>query len=417
LRYQDLGLGYQSGQWYQLSATVDYRGPNPVLSFAIGGQTVYTLTDTTTGTHTDRPTAFDVGFGPVPWGLANGSIFADGVLVVDQASIVNPSPTPTTTSSPTPTITPTTTVTPTITVTPTPVVCGVATCTPTPTATASPTATATATRTNTPTATGTPTATSTVTGTVAPTATPTAGAGNTLLSGGFEEASFAAGGWSTDLLGSGSAAAIVTSPVFSGSHAARFTTTTQANGEHAFAVQTFSWPASDVVSAQAYVQPQVASLQFTSKVFGLETRGFNSWTTRAGFAVSGSTFGVLLTTRDGVLRYQDLGLGYQSGQWYQLSTTVDYRGPNPVLSFAIGGQTVYTLTDTTTGTHTDRPTALDVGFGPVPWGLANGSIFADGVLVVDQASIANPSPTPTTTSSPTPTITPTTTVTPTITVT
>src|SRR5581483_8103071 len=125
--------------------------------------------------------------------------------------------------------------------------------------------------------------------TVTPTGTPTAGAGNTLLSGGFEEASFAAGGWSTDVGGTGSAAAIVTSPVFSGSHAARFTTTTQQNGEHAYVLQGFGWPASNVVSAQAYVQPQVASLQYYSKVFGLETRGPNSWTTRAGFTVSGRT--------------------------------------------------------------------------------------------------------------------------------
>ncbi|HZR01228.1 MAG TPA: galactose oxidase-like domain-containing protein, partial [Chloroflexota bacterium] len=213
-------------------------------------------------------------------------------------------------------------------------------------------------------------------------------------------ASFAAGGWSTDLLGSGSTAALVPTPVFSGAQAAKLTTTTQANGEHAYAVQTFSWPASDVVSAQAYVQPQVASLQYYSKVFGLETRGLNSWTTRAGFVVSGSTFGALLTTRDGVLRYQDLGLSYQSGQWYQLSTTVDYRGPNPVLSFAIGGQTVYTLTDTTTGTHTDRPTAFDVGFGPVAWGAANGSVVADAVVIWNPSSPPTPTPSPTVTPTP-----------------
>jgi hypothetical protein len=86
-----------------------------------------------------------------------------------------------------------------------------------------------------PTATATSTLTPTVTQTGTPTQTVTPAPGSILFSDGFEEGSFAAGGWTLAESGAGSAAQIVTSPVWSGNYAASFATSTQQNGQQAFA--------------------------------------------------------------------------------------------------------------------------------------------------------------------------------------
>jgi hypothetical protein len=274
---------------------------------------------------------------------------------------------------------------------------------PNATATVTPTGTATSTPTPTPTATSTPTA------------TPTVPASAVIFSDGFDETSFAAGGWSLDVAGTGASAQLVTSPVWSGAQAGSFSTLTQSSGQHAFAEHDFSWPSSQVVEARTMVQPQVSAIQFNGKVFSLETRGPHSWGVRSGFALGPSTFGVIYTTRDGVFHYIDLGLTYQSGQWYELALSVDYRGSNPVLQFQIGGTTVYSVTDTTVGTNIDVPIALRVGFGPGAWGNNSGGVTVDDAFVWDVGAIPltpTATATSTSTSTPTPTITATTTNTP-----
>jgi hypothetical protein len=252
----------------------------------------------------------------------------------------------------------------------------------TPTATASTAATVipTVTPTATTGASTTPTRTSTPLPTATPTRSPTPAAISTpLFTSGFEASSFSADGWSLDVAGSGATAQLITSPVWSGSQAARFSTQTQQSGQHAFADARFSWPSSNLLSAHAFIQPQVSSIQYYAKILGLETAGPSNWVTRAAFELGPSTFVAAYTSRDGTMHHVDTHLAYQSNQWYDLTVTADYRGPNPVFSFLISGQTVYSVTDTSTGSSTDRPAFLAVGFGPGSWGTNAGSIIADQV--------------------------------------
>ncbi len=276
--------------------------------------------------------------------------------------------------------------------------------TATPTSNASPTATATSPVLGTATATPTATATSPVLGTV--TATPTAPPSSVLFSDGFEESSFSAGGWVVNVNGTGSAAQLVTAPVWSGNQAASFSTQTQQSGQSAVAEARISWPASNVETAQAMVQPQVTAVQINAKIFSLETKGPNPWMPRAGFGLGPSTFEAIYATSDNVVHYQDTGVTYQFGRWYNLQMTVDYRGINPSFTFVINGQTVYTTVDTTAGSNTDRPAALDVGFGPGSWGGNSGAVVFDQVVDVSGSSVPTLTPTATTSSSPTSTPTP-----------
>lgn len=111
-----------------------------------------------------------------------------------------------------------------------------------------------------------------------PTVQPTPQPTNTnLLSDDFEASSFAASGWSTDVSGTGSSASLVTSPVYTGSQAANFSTTTQQHGERAFAEHPLTWPASNVATARAEVQITGSSVQYFSKIFSFETRGPHAW--------------------------------------------------------------------------------------------------------------------------------------------
>jgi hypothetical protein len=275
----------------------------------------------------------------------------------------------------------------------------------------------TATVTSTPTS--TPTATATATATATPTVTPTAtvNPSQILFSDGFEGGSFAADGWTLDVSGTGSTAQIVTAPVWSGSKAAQFTTQTQQNGERAFAEASLTWPSSQIVEATAMIQPNVSAIQYFSRVFSLDTQGPHSWGPRAAFALGPGTFGAIYTTRDGSVNYVDTGVPYQSGQWYQLALLVDYRETNPVFTFRINGATALSVTDTTTGSDTDRPALIVVGFGPGAWGTNSGAIVADAVIAWNAANLPTPTPTATATATPTWTATPTRTRTPTATAT
>ena len=294
---------------------------------------------------------------------------------------------------------------------------------PTATATTTSTATSTPTLTNGTTATPTPSATPTLTPTslISPTSTltqtatpsgspppsatpsPMPSLGDVLLSADFEEASFSAGGWTLDVNGTGATAQLVATPVWSGYQAASFSTLTQQNGEHAFAMTNLSWPASNVETASAEVMPQTSAVQLYARIFSLETRGPGSWVTRAGFALGPTEFAVVYTTRDGILHYQNTSLTYQAGQWYNLTTTVDDRGANPSLTFLINGQNVYSLVDTTTGSQTDRPAVVEVGFGPGDWGSNTGTVTIDHVIAADGTTI--PTATPTTPATATPSAT------------
>jgi hypothetical protein len=231
------------------------------------------------------------------------------------------------------------------------------------------------------TATPTPAATSTSTPTRTP--TPTTTGGSVLMADGFEGSTLASSGWATDVSGSGASATLVTSPVFAGNQAASFTTQTQQSGQHAFAEHPFTWPSSQVATAEAEVVVQTASVQFFSKMLSLETHGPNSWGARAAYALGPTSFWALYTTRDGVSHQVDLGQPYTPGQWYDLAVTVDYSGSNPVLTWRIAGQTVYSVIDTSSGTHTDLPTGVRVGFGPGAWGSTAGTVTFDAVSVRD----------------------------------
>jgi len=290
--------------------------------------------DGSSGTQTDLPTAVRVGFGPGAWGNTAGTVTFDAVSVRDSGSGAGT---------------------------------GTATPTPTATSTSTPTSTVSATSTATPTSTSTPTTTG----------------GAVLVSDGFEGSTFASTGWATDVSGSGASATLVTSPVFAGNQAASFTTQTQQSGQHAFVEHAFTWPISQAATAEAEVVVQNAAVQFFSKILSLETHGPNNWGARAGYALGPSSFWVLYTTRDGASHQVDIGQPYATGQWYDLAVTVDYSGSNPVLTWRIAGQTVYSVIDMSSGTQTDLPTAVRLGFGPGAWGNTAGTVTFDAVSVRD----------------------------------
>ena len=204
-----------------------------------------------------------------------------------------------------------------------------------------------------------------------------------LLSEGFEGASFGASGWSQDVAGSGSAATLESGVVSSGAQAARFVTTTQAQGERAFVEHGVSWPSSQVETAQVLLRMDNPALQYWSKVVALETHGPHAWSPRMAFSVGQWTWIATYTTRDGVVHQDDTGVGYPVGQWMTLGLTVDYRGAAVVLTWQVNGQPLYTITDSSQGGNTDRPVAVRVGIGPVPWGANAGTVYADQVLVTD----------------------------------
>jgi endoglucanase len=250
----------------------------------------------------------------------------------------------------------------------------------------------------------TPTPTSTATATPTPTQTPGSGGGSVLMADGFEGTTIASTGWSADVSGNGAVASLVSSPVFAGNQAAGFSTQTQQNGEHAFAEHAFSRPSTQVATAEAEVQFQSTSIQFFSKILSLETHGPNNWGARAGYALGPSTFWVLYMTRDGLSHQVDLGQPYTTGRWYDLAVTVDYRAPNPVLTWQIAGQPVYTVTDSTLGPNTDLPGGVRVGIGPGAWGASAGTVLFDAVSVRSGAG-GTSTVTPTATSTPTATVT------------
>ncbi len=271
----------------------------------------------------------------------------------------------------------------------------------------------------TPTPIGAPTPTRTPTPTVTPILTPTptpvggSGGGAVIFSSGFEEASFSLASWNTDIAGAGSSGTLVTSQIHGGAQSAQFTTTTQAGGERAYAspfvsgsgTHGYSWPASDASTVSIYLKPTITSIQTYSKVLSFETRGPSSWATRAAFTLDSDSFGIIYTTKDAVLHNVDLGQAYQSNQWYNLSISIDYRAVSPILTFKINNIVVSTITDNTVGTHTDRPQVVSLGFGPVPWGNNNGSVYIDDVNILDDGVTVSSSPTPTRTLTPTPTST------------
>lgn len=95
--------------------------------------------------------------------------------------------------------------------------------------------------------------------------------------------------------------------------------------------------------------------------------------------------------------------------------TVDSRPAKPVLTWQVGGQPIYSITDTTGGLQADHPAALRIGFGPGAYGSNSGTLAFDQVSVIDNdssGSINTPTPTATPTATSTLTPTPTSTSTP-----
>jgi hypothetical protein len=407
IHYDDTGWAYQGSSWYSLGVTVDYRGSNPVLTWEIGGQQIYQVVDTTSGGDLDQPVALTLGLGPGWWGNNAGTATFDQVSVAAQGPATTPTATPT--GSVTATGTATRTASPTATSTPTapPTRTGTATASATATSppTASRTASATTSATSTPSATGTasPTASLTPTNTLGPTITPTAtatppatGTPNGLIfNDGFEETSFAAGGWATAVSGAGASAQLVATPVYAGAQAAEFTTSSQTSGQRAYAIHTYTWPADNVVTASGEVWAQMVAQPGVSKVFGLQTEGPNPWGPRAVLGLGPSTFYAIYTTSDGVVHQVDTGASYQSGTWYHVGVTVDYRGGSPILTFAVNKQVIEQVVDTTGGTNLDLPVGLLVGYGPAGSAANDGSVVVDQVQLTSWSAVPTPTPTPT----------------------
>ena len=91
----------------------------------------------------------------------------------------------------------------------------------------------------------------------------------------------------------------------------------------------------------------------------------------------------LYTTRDGASHGEvDISRPYTTGQWHDLSISVDYNRSNPVLTWHIGGATVYSVIDTS-GNQTDLPKNVLVGFCPGAWGNTAGRLTFDAVSLRD----------------------------------
>ena len=228
-------------------------------------------------------------------------------------------------------------------------------------------------------------------------------ASTVLFSSGFEEATFSAGGWSTDVSGVGSAAQLITNPVYTGTQSAQFTTNTMTNGQHAFATHDISWPVSNIATLKAAIQPQVTSIQLPVKVLGFETRGPGNWVTRAALGLNANHFVAMYTTKDGQTHFDDTGSAYAPNQWYQAAITVDMSTANSTYTYSVNGTVIYTVTDTTTGTQTSLPAYILTGFGPGNWGANSGTVVVDSVEVDAGGSLPTPAPTPVPSPSPTPT--------------
>jgi hypothetical protein len=363
--YVDTGVAYQNGQWYELAITVDFRTGTPIFTWLLAGTPIYTYVDTLGGPDQDVPVRLDVGLGPGNWGGTNGTVFDDAVVIWDPSG-------------------------------------SLPTATPTVTLTAAPSAT--------PTSTATRTATTVPTATLIATVTSTTTPSNVIFKDGFEEASFGAGGWNLDVVGTGSTAQLVTTPVTSGSQAGSFTTQTQQAGQRAFAQVPFAWPASKIVTAQGMVQAQMSTVGLTTKIFSLEDQGPYPWGLRAAFGINSQNFVAMLTDTSGAISYVDTGVPYVNGQWYQVALTVDLQSANPVFTFAVNGTPIYTYVDSLAGPDVDHPVRLDVGLGPGNWGSTNGTLFVDDVAIWDPSASAptatlSPTLTPTFTSTSTPTAT------------
>lgn len=63
--------------------------------------------------------------------------------------------------------------------------------------------------------------------------------------------------------------------------------------------------------------------------------------------------------------------------------SLDLRGADPVLTWQVGGQTILSVTDTSSGSLADLPAGVRLGFGPGAWGAT------DGTLAFDQLQVTN----------------------------
>jgi len=211
-----------------------------------------------------------------------------------------------------------------------------------------------------------------------------------IFSDDFESADFS--NWTSTPTGGTGTATVQGTTVHQGSDAAKFTTTTGVNGDNASASKSITWPTNNFLYIQGWVyfgSDYTNGLANGHIFITADVATQTPWGERAGLTTdwTGSNIAVQLVYRrksDNTRVFGSASYTLSLTTWNLFALSVDYSGTDPVFKWYVDGSLQETITDSSSGTNTQKPDEVSTGAQILNWDATNkGSIYVDEFVARD----------------------------------